>query len=351
MRFCALVLCVNVIVFAEAPITVSDLVATVTADFAVARDDKRTAQSLDAVRLRESLSDSTIDMLQQIGAGPETVRRLRELGRKSRGLPPPSEPPLGIAPNPSVGERAAMVEAMRRYAAGYLASLPDFICTREARQFHTLVHGRLSPSRGGTRMVAEVDKRWHPAGSYTAEATYVEGADHYRLVLEDNRPTTKSFDAIVQKVSWGEFAGAMKEVFSSEPGFEWDRWEVTGGIRTAVFTYYVDPAHSGYWLCCPEFTTGHRGLVYADPQRGAIRRIIIYATGLTLSSPVNAAGHVIDYAEVKIGGQTYLLPYRSAVYNRSGTTEIREDIDYRGYRKFGTNATVAFPTDQQPQAP
>jgi hypothetical protein len=348
-RFCTLALCLSAAVFADAPMAVSDLVGMVTAAFAVDRDDRRIAHTLESVRLGEHLSDSTIDMLRQMGAGPATMRQLQALARKSRALPEPAQEPIAIAPVPSAGERAAMVDAMRRYASGYLASLPDFICTREARLFRTMVNERLSPTLGGTRLVPEEDKRWHPAGSYTAEASFAGGSDHYKLTSADGKPTTKSFDQLRQKVSWGEFAGALKEVFVSGPTFEWDRWEVTGGMRSAVFTYYVDPANSGYWLCCPRFNTAHRGSVYADPQSGAVRRIIIYATGLTNKSPVNAAAHVVDYGEVAIGDNRYLLPGSSAAYSRTGGNESREDIDYRNYRKFGADATVAFPTADQPQ--
>lgn len=351
VRFCALALCLSAAVFAEAPLAVSDLVGMVASALAVDRDDQRIARALEPVRLRERLANSTIDMLRQMGAGPATVRQLQALASKSRALPPPSEEPIAIAPQPSASERAAMVEAMRRYASGYLASLPDFVCTREARQFRTAVTRRLSPAMSGpsTRVAAEVDKRWRAAGSYTAEASFVGGTDHYKLTLIDNRPTTKSFDQLQQKVSWGEFAGALKEVFGSGPNFEWDRWEVTGGRRSAVFTYYVDPGHSGYWICCPRVVTAHRGFVYADPQSGAVRRIIIYATGLTDSSPTTAGGHVVDFGEVAIGDNRYLLPRSSVAYSRTGATESREDIDYRGYRKFGADATVVFPTADQPQ--
>jgi hypothetical protein len=331
MRFCTLALCLSAAVFAETPMAVSDLVGMVTSALAVDRDDRRIARALEPVRLSERLSYTTIGMLRQMGTGQATFRQLQALAKKSRALPPPSEEPIGVTPEPSASERAAMVDAMRRYASGYLASMPDFICTREARLFRTIG-----------------DKRWRRAGSYTAEATYAGGTDHYKLILLDNKPTTKSFEELRHAVSSGEFAGTLKEVFDSAPDFEWDRWEVTGGKRSAVFTYYVDPAHSHYWICCPPAVTAHRGLVYADPRTGAVRRIIIYATGLPGRSRVIAAAHVLDYGEVAIGDNRYLLPRTSSAYNRTSSVESREDIDYRDYRKFGAAATVAFPAAEQP---
>jgi hypothetical protein len=359
-RFCALTLCLSLAVFAAAPIAVGDLVGMVTSALAVDRDDQRTARTLQSVHLSERLSDSTIDMLRQMGAGRETLRELRKLARKSSALPPPSEEPIGVTPEPSATEKAAMIDAMIRYASDYVGGLPDFVCTREARQFRT---GLTTRSSGGlTDLVgpdgipimapgegSPADKRWGATGSYTAEAVYAGGADHYKVTQVDGKPTTESFDKFDRKVSWGEFSGAMKEVFGSGPGFEWDHWEVTGGKRSAVFTYSVDSAHSHYSICCPPAVIAHRGFVYTDPQNGTVRRIIMYAAGLTNRSPITALGNVVDYGEVTIGDRSYLLPRTSVAYTRTRTAESREEIDYRNYRKFGADTTVAFPSADQPR--
>jgi hypothetical protein len=353
MRFCALLLCLNVAVLAEEPVGASDVVAMVTASLAVDRDDQRIAEAVASAHLSERLPDATVAMLRQMGAGRETVYQLQTLARKSRALPPPSEEPIGMAPEPSASERTAMIDVMLRYAVEYLASLPNFVCTREARQFRTGIHVR--PHSGLTATVGldatphAADKPWGAAGSYTAEAAYAGGVDRYKLTLVDGKPTTRSFEQLQQRVSWGEFAGAVEEVFGSGANFEWDRWEVTGGKRSAVFAYHTDATHSHYTICCPPALTAHRGFVYADPQSGAVRRIIIYATGLTKNSPMAAVGNVVDYREVAIGDRHYLLPRTSVAYSRAGVVESREDIDYRSYRKFGADATVAFPAADQPQ--
>ena len=71
---------------------------------------------------------------------------------------------------------------------------------------------------------------------------------------------------------------------------------------------------------------------------------------LKRKSGVNAAGHVLDYGEVNIGGKSYLLPVRSIAYVRVGRFESREEIEYSHHRKFTTEATVNFiedPADQE----
>jgi hypothetical protein len=357
MRFCVVALCLGTAVAAKTPMAVSDFVGMVTSALAVDRDDERIANALESVRLSECLSDSTIGMLRRMGAGPATVRQLQALARKSRALPSPPQEPIGITPEPSASEREAMLDAMLRYASGYLASLPDFICTREARQFRADVNAAGLPTslpwsnRGGSG-AAYPFNHWNAVGSYTVEAAYAGGADHYKLTLVDGRPAKRSFDELRQKVSVGEFAGGLKEVFASGANFEWDRWEVTGGKRPALFAYYADLAHSTYWLCCPALKTAHRGFVYADPESGAVRRIIINAADLPKGSQITGTALVLDYGEVTVGDRGYLLPRSSAACSRTRALESREDIDYRNYRKyrkFGADATVAFPSADQPQ--
>jgi hypothetical protein len=140
----------------------------------------------------------------------------------------------------------------------------------------------------------------------------------------------------------------LKDIYGSGARFEWDRWEVTGGNRSAVFIYAVDAAHSRYWLCCPRFAVAHRGFVYADPQSGAVGRIVIYAIRPPESAQTQAAGHVLDYGEVSIGDRRYLMPRSSVAYSRTGTNELREEIDYRGYRKFAADYKFSFPAADQP---
>jgi len=125
---------------------------------------------------------------------------------------------------------------------------------------------------------------------------------------------------------WGKLSGPLVEAFQSGEEFEWNRWEVRDGNRLAVFTYTVDPTHSGFKVCCPLYSVAHRGFVYADPRSGAIRRIIVYATGLTRQTPATAAGLLVDYGEVTISDEQYLLPLASTSYSRTGESEAREEI-------------------------
>ena len=78
---------------------------------------------------------------------------------------------------------------------------------------------------------------------------------------------------------------------------------------------------------------------------GRWTRLILYATGLGGAADVNAAGHVLEYGEVGIGGSRYFLPVRSTAFVRIGQSESREEIEYRNYHKFSSEAAIDFTED------
>jgi hypothetical protein len=327
--------------------SVSDLVATLTCALATDRDDQRIARSVKATRLSEDLSEETIRLLKQMGVGPLTILALEAIRTKSSDLPKPSEDPVSAAPVPSATKQARMLDAMRRWSGAYLASLPDFVCTRTVRQFrnYTLVRhpSHLEPDR----MEPVADDRWHASGSYSGAAGTVGGRDYYRVALVDNKPFHGSFEQLGRDVLWGEFGGLMTEILdpSREATLEWDHWEVYRAHRMAVFRYAVDLKHSRYWLRSPTaqpVMIAHRGLVYLDPQTGVVGRLILYGIGLTFDAPINAVADVLDYGEVAIGGATLVLPLSGVSYVRAQGTEAREEIEYHDYRKFQSDSTVKF---------
>ena len=340
----AFALCLCAALAAEAPITVGDLVGRISEALAVDRDDERIARSLASVVLKERLSDGVIAKLQVMGAGPLTLRELQALARQSGSLPGPALPPLTLDPSPTASERAAMALAVRNYTAGYLDSLPDFTCTREDQRFRTPTGRQAGLVEKG--LLRSWD--WVNAGSNVTEVSWVGHQEHYRLVSVNGKPTGESFAKIENRVSWGETAGLLKEIPDIAPELRWDHWEVTDNRRAAVLGYYIPLADSQYRLCCPAFFAAHRGLVCADPQSGAVLRLIIYATGLTFKSSALGSGNVVDYGDVVISGNHYLLPRRSVAWVLNHDGEGREEIVYRDYRKFDANATITFPEEKDP---
>ncbi|MFY9726535.1 MAG: hypothetical protein WAJ87_13645 [Bryobacteraceae bacterium] len=345
--------------FAGTHLDVSQLVGTVTSASAVDRNDKRIAQSLSSVRLTERLTEETAAFLVRTGAGPETVRAIEALRKQSAGLPLPAQDVLATAPVLPAPEQDEIIARMRRYVSEYLARFPDFIATKTVRQYHNYRSLEVPGSFQGYEKTATiVDDRWHEAGEYTAEAAYISGREHYSKTAA-GKEKRKS----IPPVSVGEFGGMLEEICdpSRAAEFAWDHWQMLDGTRAAVFAYQVALEFSRYSVCCRQAAqlngkprqeyvkTGHRGFVFLNPQSGAVLRLVLYATGLTEATGVNAAGHVLDYGDVAVGGNRYLLPVRSVAYVRIGRFESREEIEYRDHRKFSADAAINFDEDPAPQ--
>ena len=339
---------------AERNLDVSQLVGSVTSAFAVDRNDKRIARSLKSMRLTESLTEETTGLLLKMGAGPETARALQMLQRQSARLPLPPAEVLATSPAPSESELREITLRAQHYVSEYLLQFPDFIATENVRQFHNY-EANYSPSvfPGADQRLISVDDRWHEGIVYTTEIADAAGREYH-----EKRGAGKDISSRITRISRGEFGGMLAEILG--PGrdykFGWDRWEVVNCVRTAVLRYNVDTAASRYTVSyrvvdpggksrAQNVNVGHRGLVYVDPRSGAVMRLILYAIGFPELAEVNAAGHVLDYGEVNIGGKSYFIPVRSIAYVRVGQYESREEIEYSHHRKFSSEATINFIED------
>jgi len=246
-----------------------------------------------------------------------------------------------------------MIDRTQRYALEYLAHFPRYVATEIVRQYHNYETADAPGyAFGRVNTVLSLDDRWHRGVAYTAEATYSASASG----------DIRSERSGVVKVSIGEFGGMMEEIFdrNREAQFRWVRWQVLNGIRTAVISYRVSLESSRYSVCCqsvlPEggkprrecVKAGHRGLVFVDPQTAVIIRLILFATDLEDASDVKAAGSVLDYGEVDVGGSRYWLPVCSTAYVCVGRSESREETEYRNHHKFSTESTIKFGGTPQP---
>jgi hypothetical protein len=354
--WCVIGVCAALPLLADTRLDVSQLAGTITSALAVDRNDKRIARSLNSVRLTERLSAEAAELLVKMGTGPATARALDALRKQSAGLPAPAQDALSISPVPSESEQHEMIDRMRGYVSVYLAQFPDFIATKAVRQYHNYKSFDKPSSffvGGWSETVTSVDDRWYAAGAYTADAAYVAGRAYHRgTAANDKRERTS-------RVSHGEFGAMLEEIFdpSRAAWFAWDRWQTLNGTRTAVFGYQVAPEFSRYSVCCrttvqpdnkrrQEYVkAGHRGFVFADPRSGAVMRLILYATGPAGEADTIAAGNVLEYGDVSIGESRYLLPVRSTAYVRIGEYESREEIEYRNYHKFSSEAAISFTED------
>jgi len=179
--------------WAQAQLTVEQLISFVQSSIKLQHPDKQVANYLQRLKLAERLDDRTIEDLQGLGAGPRTVEALRTLRDASKSLPPPPprvrQPAPTPIPAPSLAEQRKLLDEVREYALNYTKSLPDFICTQVTRRYY-------DPT--GLEF-------WHTHDVLTARLSYFEQKEDYKLVLINNRVTDLPYDALGGASSKGEF--------------------------------------------------------------------------------------------------------------------------------------------------
>jgi hypothetical protein len=124
----------------------------------------------------------------------------------------------------------------------------------------------------------------------------------------------------------------------------------------AVFNYFIDSGHSSYSITYEagrpdeqRIITAYKGLIYADENTGEIGRITFVAVDIPKSFPVSKATEILDYDAVDISGQQYICPLVAKLYMQAERQSSKNEIEFRNYRKFGTETNIKY--DMDPNAP
>jgi hypothetical protein len=332
--------------------------------------DKQIAAAVKKLELTEKLTDKTIVDLQSQGAGPKTVEALRELRDKTANMRPPTHdatyspatapdnaltqgpgtvtlsskaPPI---PPPDSIRQQKIQDLMRQYALSYTQNLPNFVCVQVTRQY-------VDPYGGDA---------YRSIGNILAKVSYNEGREKYDVYSVNGHLMETNMEGLPARsggaISTGEFGSLMREIFEphSQAEFGWDHWATLRGRRMAVFNYLIDSGHSSYSITYEagrpdeqRIITAYKGLVYADENTGEIDRITFVAVDIPKSFPVNKATEILDYDAVNISGQQYVCPLVAKLYMQAERQTSKNEIEFRNYRKFGTESNIKY--DLDPNAP
>jgi hypothetical protein len=316
-------------------------------------DDRTTADFLlHRIKLTEKLDDRAVEELQGQGAGTKTVQALRKLSEESAGLPAapplraPPPPPPPPAPPDSI-EQAEVLAAMKDYALNYTRNLPNYICVQTTRR-------KIEPTVPGYR----------PYGDEVRELlTFFDRKESYKVEMIDGKSVANvNHLQLGGAVSSGEFGTMLSHIFDPETGteFDWDHWATLRGKRMYVFAFRV-PKEKGYSMyhgeSKREYVSAYRGLVYADRETKAVTRIKMDCVGIPDDYPIKEVALTLDYSPTRIGDQEFVLPFHFELNSREAKAVIRNEADYKLYRRFGADATITFgdaepiPEDQLKEQP
>jgi hypothetical protein len=328
---------------AETKMTVDQLRGFIKSSAQQGFTDKKVAEYLKQVKLTNKLDDSTIEDMQGLGAGPKTVEALKLLGTASKELPPPPPPAPKVAakpiPPPDSKEQASVLKDVTEYALLYAKNLPNFICTQVTRRY-----------ADPTGM-----EFWHLQDTVLTKLSYFEQKEDYKVVMVNNQAVNNlSYNELGGATSSGEFGSMLKAIFSPETQtrFEWDHWATLRGKRMHVFSYHVAQIHSDWAVVyekSQKVVPAYRGMIYVDKDTLAVMRVTLEAEDMPVSFPVQMATTVLDYDFVDISGREFVLPLKATMRMRSGKILVKNDTEFRLYKKFGAEATITFAPEPLPE--
>jgi len=339
MRFLLVLVTAAILTAAgEQSMTVAQLVMFIRSSVQLKQPDRSVAEYLRKIKLTDKLDDRTIEDLQSLGAGAKTVAALRELAEASASLriaPPPPPPPVYVPPPPPDSEeQAKIIDQTREYALNYTKQLPNFICVQVTRR-------DVDPSGSGNN--------WYHSDTITARLSY-NGVENYEVILHNNQPVTNAnMKQFGGTSSEGEFASMLAEIFQPETHteFSWDHWGKLRGHKAYVFAYDVQQQFSHYHVEAEGAETivpAYRGLVYIDEDTKMVVKIVMTPYDMPSTFPIHDINTSLDYDFETIGDQQYMLPLKSVLTSKRARQMSKNDIEFRLYRKFGTESTIKFET-------
>lgn len=303
--------------------------------------DPQVANYLKKVVLTDQLTPARVEDLLADGLGPKAYDQLMLMAKASVVLPLPmstNATPKAVAPSippPTEAEQRQLIGELREYAMNYDKRLPDFLCTQVTRRFY-------DPS--GLEY-------WVNADTITAKLSYFQNKEEKKVLFVNNQYKDIDWDKLGGATSTGEFGSLLREVFEQESQavFQWERWGTLRGKRNHVIRYRV-PQRGSKWSIVYEksmsVTPGYSGFIYADAQTGMVTRVTLEAQEIPSYFPIQMAKTQLDYDYTEISGNTFLLPLRAEIKMREGKFLVRNDIEFRNYRKFGADTSITFDTPE-----
>ena len=334
---------------AQQAVTVRQLVDFITSSITQKQPDKDVASTLLSMKMSERLTPGMVEDLQGKGAGPKTVAALNRLAEASANLAvaaPRVEPPRPKPiPPPSYEEQQKILDEAREYALNYSRSLPDFLCLQVT---HRYVDRNFKPGSEGS---------WSPSDRIVAKLSYFDQREKYDLLSEnENSLVGKQYESVGGSISTGEFGSVLKDIFdpSSDAEFHWARWATVRGQLAHAYTYVIDQPHARRTVDYnhdQQTTPGYHGEVFILKGPNTIVRLTV-EPDMPPGFPIQEIHETIDYSYVDISGQKFWLPLKSGLIMRNDRNGTKNEIEWRGYRKYSADTSITFDdTDDPPAAP
>jgi hypothetical protein len=266
--------------------------------------------------------------------------------------------PTVATPLPPLGETNELLEQARKATLGAADTMPDYLVKQQITRSHAFGQSR----------------NWAPYDRLTIAVSYRQSAgEDYKLLTINGMPATddQSYNMkLGGTISTGEYVSALTSIFRPESRTEFRAvdTDTLRGRRTVIYEYEVKKENSHQALgwgeggsLKQETISGYRGRIWIDRENYRVLRLEDISSEIEPGFPITAASKIIDYDWVTINEQSHLLPSRAVVEltarDRGQTEQTRNEILFRGYRKFGAEVKIIdvdekdFPPDKPEEEP
>jgi hypothetical protein len=248
------------------------------------------------------------------------------------------------------------LDSVRRIALAYTHTLPDFVCTQKIRR---------------VAKFGEIGD-WKLVDQIVAEVSYYEGMEHYKILKVDNKPPSSKVDkGIPGFLSKGDFGNSLYQLFAPESNtsFSMDGSDHLNKRKIVRARFYIPQNHSRFYIGLggQKVTTAYGGRCWIDLASHRVVRLEGEAKDIPRSFPVERSSHSTEYDWVEVSGNKYWLPVRASVYlqlsNEGASQQVdfykaiygqldpsgysrypvvyaKNDMEYKHYRKFGTETRL-----------
>jgi hypothetical protein len=297
------------------------------------------------------------------GNDPVLRRTLEEANRRRENPEAASLPPAK--------EGFDLLERTRKATLGASQQMPDYLVKQQITRSRAL---------GAT-------SNWNVYDRLSIAVSYRQTiGEQYKLLSVNGMPPSVDEqegstygDKLGGTTSSGEYVSMLTELFepATRAEFEMVDTDTLRGRHTIVYEYVVKREFSKQTLKFQasvdspplETIVGYQGRIWVDREDNRVLRLETISVEIPAGFPITAAKSVIDYDWVSINDVSHLLPSRAIIELTSHlgvqTEQTRNDILFRGYRKFGTEVKITdidekdFPPDKpddtdpnkQPAAP
>ena len=260
---------------------------------------------------------------------------------------------------PPTTEGLELLERARKATLGAAETMPDYLVKQQITRSHA--YGQ--------------SKNWAVYDRLSIAVSYRQSAgEDYKLLSINGMPATADQGYGMKlggTISTGEYVTALSDLFKPESRAEFNMvdTDTLRGRRAIIYEYEVKKQFSHQTLGWGEggsmmqsTVAGYRGRIWIDRENNRVLRIEDISTEIDPGFPITAASKMIDYEWVAINEVEHLLPSRAVVEltsrSRGQTEQTRNEILFRGYRKFGAEVKIIdvdekdFPPDKpEPNEP